>query len=198
MSTATVPGFKTKATSGEGGDFELPPSGTHPAVLVALIDLGTHQSRFDATKTVHKILLIWELTAESDSSGNNFLITQDYTWSLNKKAGLRPIVEGFRAKTLADNEEYDLGEMLGKPCVVSLSEGVSGSGKKFMDVTSVSPPMRGLTVPPATHEPYGFLVDSLSSTLDAIDVPAWVPKIYGRNVVDDIKASHEFAKLPNF
>lgn len=198
MSTSTIPDFRTKATSGEGGEFEMPPSGTHPAILVGLIDLGTHQSRFDATKTVHKILLIWELTAEADSKGENFLIMQDYTWSLNKKAGLRPIVEGFRAKTLTDNEEYDLAEMLGKPCVVSLSEGISGTGKKFMEVISVSPPMRGLTVPPATHQIYAFVLGLVHSTLDQIDIPEWVPKLYGRNVIDDIKASNEYAKLPNF
>jgi hypothetical protein len=197
MSTGTVD-FRTKATSGEGGDFELPPSGTHPAILVALIDLGTHTSTFDPTKTRHKILLIWELTAESDSKGINFLVCQDYTWSLNSKAALREVVKGFRGKDLADGEEYDLAAMLGQPCMINLSEGVSGKGKTFIEVSSVSPPMRGLTVPPASYPPYGFVLSMINSTLDNLEIPEWVPKLYGRNVIDDIKASHEYGKLPSF
>lgn len=198
MSMATMPDFKTKATSGEGGDFELPPAGTHPAVLVALIDLGKHQSTFDPTKDRHKILFVWELTAEADSKGENFLVAQDYTWSLNSKAALRTIVEGFRGKALADGEEYDLGLMLGQPCMVGLSEGTTGKGKTFMEVASVSRPVKGLTVPPATHAPWGFLLSMVNSTIDPIDVPAWVPKLYGRNVLDDIKASKEYQALPSF
>ena len=199
MSTGTIIDFKTKATSGDGGDFELPPAGTHPAMLIGLIDLGTHESNYGGKKTDrHKILFIWELTAEANSQGQNFLIMQDYTWSLNAKAGLRKIVEGFRGKSLADNEEYDLAEMLGKPSMINISEGLSGNGKKFMEVVSVSPPMRGLTVPPATREIYAFVFGLINSTLDAIEIPAWVPKLYGRNVIDDIKASKEYAKLPNF
>lgn len=196
MSTGTMD-FRTKAISGEG-DFEMPPPGTHPAILVGLIDLGTHASTFDPTKTRHKILFIWELTAEADSKGQNFLVLSDYTWSLNSKAALRSIVEGFKGKSLADGEEYDLGLMLGQPCMINLKEGTSAKGKSFMEVSSVSPPMRGLTVPPATHTPFGFLLSMINSTIDAIDIPAWVPKLYGRNVVDEIKVSHEYAKLPSF
>jgi hypothetical protein len=199
MSTGTIPDFRTKANNSDGGDFELPPAGVHPGILIGLVDLGTHSSTYNnEKKDRHKILLAWELTAEADSKGQNFLIIQDYTWSLHKKAGLRALVDGFRGKALGDNEEYDLAEMLGKPCMISLSEGVSGGGKRFMEVTSLSPPMRGLTVPPASHDIYAFLLGMINSTLDPIDIPAWMPRLYGRNVIDDIRASQEYAKLPNF
>ena len=206
MSTGTmIPDFKTKANNSEGGDYDRPPTGQHPAVLVALIDLGTTESTFrnsktgkDETKDRHKIALAWELTAEHDSKGETFVVLQDYTWSLAKNAGLRPIVKGFLGRDLADQEEYDLAEMLGKPCCVTLTDGISNNGKKFVEVASVSQPMRGLTVPPATKPIYAFLLGMINSTLDEIAIPAWVPKLYGRYVLDDIKASKEYAKLPNF
>lgn len=199
MSTNVIPGFRTTASNNEGGDYERPPGGTHPAILVALVDLGTTKTTYNGKeKDRHKILLAWELTAEADSKGENFVVAQDYTWSLGKNATLRPLVEGFRGRTLGDNEEYDLAEMLGQPCMLSLTESVSGNGKKYMEVMSLSPPMRGLTVPPASRQIYAFSLAMINSTLDPLEIPTWIPKLYGRNVADDVKASQEYAKLPNF
>jgi len=102
MSTATAVSFRIPATSGEGGDFELPPSGSHPAILIGIVDLGTRDNTYNGkTSKRHKIMLAWELTAENDSKGQTFVVAQDYTWSLNSKAQLRTIVEGFRGKGLA-------------------------------------------------------------------------------------------------
>lgn len=199
MATATTYSFKTTATSGEGGDYELPPAGSHPAVLIGLVDMGTTESVFNGEKKDrHKILLAWELTAEMDSNGNPFVVTGDYTWSLNSKAQLRKIVEGFRGKAMGDNEEFDLAGMLGQPCMVSLSEGTSSKGKKFIEVTAVAKPPRGMTVPPASHEPYLFHWGAIGSTKDDFEIPSWMPKLYGRALADDLKATHEYAALPAF
>jgi hypothetical protein len=198
MSTATSVSFKTKASSGEG-EYELPPAGSHPAIMIGLVDLGTHDNTYNGkTAKRHKILLVWELTAESDSKGQAFIVAQDYTWSLNTKAQLRTIVEGFRAKALADDEEFDLMTMLGQPSMISLTEGVSGSGKKFVEVASVSRPSKHTTVPPASHETYVFHWGALASQKDDFELPDWMPRLYGRMVSDDLKASDEFAALVPF
>lgn len=197
--TPAIPSFRKQANSSDGGDFEHPPSGTHPAVLVGILDLGTTDNTYkDKTTKRQKIMLVWELTAEADSNGQNFVLGQDYTWSLNEKAHLRKIVEGFRGKTLADNEDFDLMIMLGKPCMVNVSEGLSAGGKKFMEVTAMSPPMRGLTVPPPTHEPFVFHWGMIGSTHDPIEIPDWIPRVYGRPVIDDLKKTDEYAKLSPF
>lgn len=200
MSTGTaIPSFKTTAKNSEGGDWEMPPAGAHPAILVGLIDLGTTENTYQGkTSDRHKILLVWELTNESDSKGVNFLVAQDYTWSLGKKAALRPIVEGFRGKALADQEEFDPAVMLGQPSMINLTEGVSGNGKRFMEVAAVSPPMKGLTVAPATREITVFHLGSIHSTKDDLDIPGWIPLLYGRTVTDDIKKSKEYEALPAF
>lgn len=199
MSTGTAVSFKTKASSGEGGDYELPPAGSHPAILIGLVDLGTRDNTYNGkTSKRHKIMLIWELTAENDSKGQNFVVSADFTWSLNSKAGLRTIVEGFRGKALADNEEFDIATMLGAPVMISLSEGVSGGGKKFIDVASVGRPPKGLAVPPATHETYLFHWGAIGSTKDDFDLPDWMPRLYGRMVADDLKTSDEYEALPVF
>lgn len=198
MATATSP-FATKASSSDGGDFELPPSGTHPAVLIGLIDLGTHEREFNGEKNdVHKLLLIWELTGEHDSKGDPFVVAKDFTWSLNKKAKLRGFVEGYAGRALIDGEEYDLGLMLGQPCMINLTEGTSGKGNKFVDVSSISKPMKGLTVPPTDKQTFALVLSMLTSLKDDWAIPEWVPKLYGRKVEDDIKASREYLKLSPF
>ena len=191
--------FGTKVSNNEGGDYETPPSGMFPAVLVGLIDLGTTENTYQGkTSDRHKILFVWELTAEHDSHGSNFLVAQDYTWSLGKKAKLHGVVESFTGKVLNDGDEYDLGLMLGKPCVVSLTEGVSGNGKKFVEIASVTQPMRGLNVPNPTRPIVAFLLAQLGSTKDDLGIPDWIPVLYGRKVTDDIKKSKEYLALPPF
>jgi len=197
--TASASPFAIKANSGEGGDFELPPSGMHPAVLVGLIDLGTHTREFGGEKTdQHKLYFCWELTAENDSKGQSFVVGQDYTFSLNKKAKLRGIVEGYLGRSLADGEEFDPMLMVGNPCIVNLKDGVSGSGKKYVEVGGIGKPMKGQTVPPATKEFCIFSLSQINSTIDPIDIPSWVPPIYGRAILEEIKKSHEYGRLPGF
>ena len=191
--------FATKATSNEGGNFELPPGGSYPAVLIGLVDLGTHTDTFNnEAKDSRKIMFVWELTSEHQENGETFVVGQAYTWSLNKKAKLRPMIEGWTGKVLSDSEEFDPLTLMGRTCVVNLTEGETGAGKKFVNVTSVTPPMKGLTVPPSTREQFVFHLSMINSALDPLPIPEWCPRVYGTEVVAKIKASHEFQKLPNF
>lgn len=199
MSTATATNpWKVKASSGEG-DFELPPGGGYPACLVGLIDLGTHDKAFGGKTTQqHSIYLVFELTGEFDSKGNTFKVAKDFTLSLNPKAKLRPFVEGWLGRKFAESEEIDLLSLINRNGVVNLAEGVSGGGTRYVDVASVNPPMKGLVVPPRTVEPVVFSLEGLTSSADESPIPAWVPRLYGRTVADEIKASHEWGQLPGF
>ena len=57
-----------------------------PAVLVGLIDLGTTENTYQGkTSDRHKILFVWELTAEHDSHGSNFLVRRITPGALARK-----------------------------------------------------------------------------------------------------------------
>lgn len=200
MSTVTAPNpFVTEASSGGGGDFELPPAGNHPAYCVGLVDLGTHDRQFNGkTDEVHKILFVWELTAEHQSNGDTFIVHRAFTWSLNVKAKLRPFLEGWLGRTISDGEKVDFAALVGRPCVVNLAEGTSGAGKKYVDVTACGPPLRGLTVPPTTVHPFLFALSQITSCKDDPPIPSIVPPYMGRAIVDEIKSSKEWGKLPPF
>ena len=75
-------------------------------VVLHLVDLGTHSVTFNGkAKDTRKIFLAWELTAEADSKGNNFVVGEGYTWSLNQKATLRSIVEESLLEVMYDIPE---------------------------------------------------------------------------------------------
>jgi hypothetical protein len=199
MSTGTIPSpWTKKATSGEGGDFELPPSGSHPAVLVGMIDLGTHDQTFSGeTKEQHKILLVWELTGEFTTKGETFKVSKDFTFSLNVKAKLRAFLEGWMGRKFGDDEEIDIAQFLTRECVLNLTEGTSKGGKAFIDVASATKPMKSLAVPPRTVEPILWTFDGWNAN-DEPPVPEWVPMLYGRKVADDVKNSKEWGTLSPF
>jgi hypothetical protein len=189
--------FRTPVSNSEG-DYELPPAGMHPAVLIGIIDLGTHNQVYNGQSSeVRKLLFCWELVGEPNSKGETFVVSQDYTWSLNRKSKLRALVESWLAKGL-DEGDFELGQFLGQSCLLSLAEGTSNSGKKFVEIAAIGPPPRGFIVPPASRTPFTFALAGWPSAVQDPPVPSWVPKLYGRLVLDEIKGSKEYLGLPSF
>jgi hypothetical protein len=169
----------------------------HPAVLVGLVHLGTTEQEYNGKKYDRdKILLVWELVAETDSEGKNFIVEADYTFSLNEKAGLRKIIEGWSGKTIPEGTDLDLLKFLGRGCMLNLTEEISAKQKKFIEVASVNPLLKNMQVPAPSHEAFAFDFDLVESQLDEPPIPDWVPPLYGRSVREDIKKSYEWAALP--
>jgi hypothetical protein len=200
MSTVVDPFEVTVSSNGGGeGSFELPPAGTYPAVLVGVVDLGTQSWVFNGeAKKARKIFLAWELVGEHDSKGRPFVLGQDYTLSLNAKANYRALVEAWTGKTFADGQKFNITDMVGKPCLLTVTEGQSGNGKKFAEIAGVAAPLRNMTVAEPANVPFVFSVRTIHSSADLPEVPDWMPRSYGKPLGDVIKASEEFGNLPNF
>src|SRR5262245_51935946 len=106
-----------------GGDFTPPPAGTHAAICYRLVDLGTQMGEYKGQpKEQHKIVVSWELVDENMDDGKPFSIHQRYTFSLHEKAKLRADLESWRGRTFTEEElnAFDLENLLGKPCLVSI------------------------------------------------------------------------------
>ncbi len=194
MSTTMSP-FGQKASNKEGEEYELPTSGLHPGILIGLIDLGTHRFEYQGKVSENrKIFLAWELTAEHDTEGNTFVVGADYTWSLHKKSNFRKMLEAWSGRTFSEDEEFDPLVLVGKPCVLNIARGQTSKGKEFVEVSGVANPMRGQTIPPNTREPFAWHLSQAQMNEDP-PIPDWMPRIYGRFVKDDIKASSEWSLL---
>ncbi len=186
--------WKQKATTG-GEAREVPDAGAHPAVLVALIDLGTHSEEFkdDAgkvkVKDIRKVQFVWELTGEpiKGQPGKNHIIGRDYNLFFSQKAALRKLVEAWRGKALAEGEEFDIAVLLGKPCLVTLSHGQSARGNAYAKLEAVGPLPKGTKAAPPKIAPFSRLVDSADL------LPDWLPYIYGESVGDFVARAKEIA-----
>lgn len=143
-----------------GGDYTPPPQGTHPAVCVAVIDLGTqHSELYD--KWQAKVLLGWELDADPPrADGAPHTAWKRFTLSLHAKAGLRAALEAWRGRNFTAEElaGFDLKNIAGKGCLITITH-VEREGKKYANVASISALPKGLTAPGASKEPTIFSVD---------------------------------------
>ncbi len=110
------------ASNKGGGDFELIPEGTHLAACYLLVDLGMQESVYGAK---HKMIVGWEVpdhTIERDGVREPMTVHAFYTVSLNEKANLRQVLEGWRGRAFTEQEleGFDVSKILGAPCMISV------------------------------------------------------------------------------
>lgn len=179
-------------TTAAGGDYEVPPAGNFPAVLVALVDCGTQTSKFG---TARKVFLVWQIDGEADPAeegsegeAKRFYLGEQYTASLNEKANLRKVVNMMRGKPLGEEEEYDVTELVGKPCMVDVQHTQNGD-RKYAKVGSVARLPKGVPPPKPEHKPFTWEVGDDLKALDA----AWLPRVFGRKLRDEVMASAELS-----
>ena len=185
--------FKGRATSAGGtGTREVPEAGTHPAVLVAMIDLGTHEEDFDGKqKSQRKVFLCWELVNERMSGSTmNFVLGKEYTLSYHAKGALRQTAEKLRKKPYQDGEEIDYSRMLGFPCLltVEVKQSASSPDKSYARVKDVTALPKGMQCPRPQWEPFAWAIE------DGGDAPDfdWLPRVFGERIADKVSRSPEW------
>ncbi len=177
------------ASNSSGGGGEAPPAGNHPAVLVALVDLGTHEDEYQGERSENrKVFLAWELTAEHKSDGSPYVVGQEFNFmaTIGQKSKLRGLLESWRGRPLGDGECLNLAALLGKPCLINVGNEQSKKGNTYAKILGVGPPPRGMTVPAPLNEPFQWHFSS-----GPFRAPDWLPYLYGQKVEDKILAARE-------
>lgn len=171
------------ATEGESKPKQLPPAGTHVARCFSVIDLGTQMLNYMGDeKLLHKIRVTWELPDEltvfkEENGEQPFVVSKDYTLSLFKKANLRQDLESWRGKAFTAEElkGFDIFTLLGAPCLLSVIHKTTENGKTFANVTTVSKPPKGTTVPKQINESVQFSIDDGRNEVFT-NLPEWLKK----------------------
>jgi hypothetical protein len=143
-----------------GTTFKSAPAGTHVARCIRLIDIGTQHGEYQGKATVRKqIIVMWELPNETMDDGKHYIASKFYTASLSEKATLRKDLESWRGRAFTDEElaGFDLKNILGKPCMLSIVAKEGGNGTKVGGVMALP---KGMQVPPHTNEPWAFDIDA--------------------------------------
>lgn len=160
-----------------GGDFEPAPEGLHPAVCVAVIDLGT-QERINTykggiTEKRREIMIRWELDTDTPmADGRPFIISRRYPFSMHEKAKLREHLEGWRGKKFVETDFGEGGFTLEKLLAVGCQLQVVHSekdGKTYANVENVVKLGRGMASPGPTIEPFLLSLDPHDFDRDLFD-----------------------------
>ena len=184
----------------KGGEFkerEPVPEGSHPAVCVGVIDLGTQTNEVYGGAR-HEVLVMWELPEvriewEKDGHKTNLprSISRRFTLSLNPKANLCPFLEAWRGKKFTPQEldGFDVGQIAGHACFLGVVHKPSPKGGMRAVVASVMPWPRTMQAakPKAEGRVIAWDLDEMSGPELPAELPEWVR--------DVIKKSAEYRAM---
>ena len=139
------------AKEDSGAGFEQIGAGSYPARCYGVVLIGTsYDDMYKKTQT--KVLLQFEFPSEtidapeSEYHGQPYGLSKFYTLSLHEKSILRADLERWRNKpfTAEELEGFDLKNVIGAPCMISVVKKDSGKSK----ISSVSALVKGMKVAP--------------------------------------------------
>lgn len=136
----------------------LAPQGTFPARIYSIIYMGTVKGEYKGTPTEsYKVRISWELPTKTHvfkegEQARPFSVSKEVTLSMGSKSSLRPLVEGILGISFTDDDakSFDVDELLGKECLLSLSHKESPNGK-YVAINSTAQLPEGMTCPPAVN-----------------------------------------------
>lgn len=163
------------------------PEGTFQANCIRFIDLGTQTDTWQGKpKTKPKIMLIWELIGANRDDGTPHIVSEKYTASFGEKANLFQVLKSWFGAEV-DGEEFDLTQVVGKPCFINIAHSTSKDGSQvYANVQSVMALPAGLTVAPPQSMPKAFELSNPDWELFA-EFSDWTR--------DQIRKSPEYAAL---
>lgn len=180
----------TIASDSGGSDFQPPPAGSHVARCIQVIDLGTQPGSPKFPKWKHKIRIAWELChemMETDDGPKPMIVGQDYTLSLHENAVLRSHLEAWRGRQFSETElqAFDIQNVLGHPCMLTLVHRKSAKGKTYANVAAVAGMPKGMEVPAQITPSIAYEIEMREAGTWK-DLPEWMQ--------EKIKGSEEWGR----
>lgn len=129
-------GLKQHA-SNTGADFEQPPTGSHSAVCVRVVDMGTQDTNFGPKRKIH---IGFEID-ERRQDGQRFMAFYHANLSLHQKSNLRGMLESWRGRAYQESDDIDLAALIGAPAMLTLVESENG---EYVNIGAVSPLPKGM------------------------------------------------------
>lgn len=150
-----------------GSNFQQADAGTYIARCFKIVDIGTHHGEYQKKPNVrNQVIVFWELPTESidvDGELKPLIVSKFYTNSLNEMATLRHDLESWRGREFTGEElvGFDLMNLLGKPCMVTVVKNEKDKSK----ISSVSGMPKGLECPPQVNTDESFFIDEWNETV---------------------------------
>lgn len=139
---------KVSYIEGNWGSFFKAPEGTHPAIIVWVMELGTEMKSYkdEDPRPVSEIRLVFEIEAEQEimkdgeSTGETEdkigLIAQNYTEVISDRSKLGAVIASvYDVKSIKEIKNLSLDKLLGLKCLIEVE--YKGE-KKWENIKSVS------------------------------------------------------------
>ncbi len=172
-----------------GEDFVLAPEGTHVAVCIGVVDLGTHRGEYMGKPKQRRMLRVtWELTDEcltvEGGGAVPMMVGKLYTLSLGEKAVLRHDLESWRGRafTAVELDGFDVSKLAGVACLVTIVH-EKKADKTYANIKGVSKIPKGTQPPKAPfNEPLVFTINDGKNSPVFKKLPEWIQKKVGECV----------------
>jgi hypothetical protein len=174
-----------KASNSGGQQREPVEAGAWRAVCVGYVDLGTQHSEYQGKKKAgRKVMIFWDLPDQRMEYKGKDLprrISAKYGLSLYQKASLRQMIDSWMGRPLTDKEEaeFDLDQLIGRPCFLNVIHETKQGGGVYAKVKSVMQLPKGMQGSALETEPlrYQTLADNGDFIMPSEDMPEWIRKI---------------------
>ena len=160
---------------GAGQPIPLLPEDVYPAVCCMLVDLGEQYSE-KFGNTARKVLISWELPDEKLENGETRRLSNTYTASLNSKGNLRKDLISWRGRdfTVDELKKFDLRNIVGAPCMLSVVHKVGQDGTKRAVIGGIMKLPKGMKVPALTNGFTIFDLDEEGADVAINELPEWI------------------------
>jgi len=160
-------------------DRVMLPEGSHVAVLVGLVDLGTQETFYGPKK---QIGFLFEFpnkkhTFKEDDGPVSLSRSVIVTSSLNQKSTLCKYVVAIKGKQLTKSEMesgIDLSELLGRATLATIVHRPGKDEQVYDNITGLSIMPEGLPCGEVTSDPFEFEISPELKNWDK--VPEWMQK----------------------
>jgi hypothetical protein len=136
-----------------------------------LADIG-YQPTQEGPK--RKVALGFELLGETTEADEPVVLYRTCNVTLGPKSTLRGIVEALQGRKLNGSKDFDIVEVVNRPCSVKVSHtDETTDGKVYANIDSVSPLKEGQTAGPARSPVLIYSMDDPDDFARA-SLPSWI------------------------
>lgn len=182
--------------SNNGVKKELIPAGNYIARCYQMLEIGhVSETIMGVQKTLQKVRIGWELPGElrvftPDKGEQPFVISKEYTLSMNEKSNLRKDLKSWRGKDFTEEEakSFDITKLLGAPCMLNIIHNPSKSDptRVYEQISGITPIPKGMKCPAQINKNIVLSYDNFDWSLYN-SLPDFLK--------DKIKSSEEFQDM---
>jgi len=180
-----------------GQHFDPMEAGSHPAVCVGVVDIGTHTETWDGKDlTRSQLILMFDFpteTIEINGEHKPRCMSLKLTKSTHKQAKLLRHLISWRGRGFTADElnDFSLTKLLGVSAMVNVIQ-KTVNGKAYSNISTICKPPKGMAMPTSDRKIYFDMADA--ETYGAIEeLPDWIVKEINTSA-EAIATGHVFMK----